>query len=177
MKKFFAAIILFTVASTGFSFAQTAVSHSVISFKIKNLGINTNGTIGGLQADVHFNPADLATSTLTATVDVATLNTDNNSRDEHLKSEDFFDLAKYPKISLKSVSFKHKSGDSYIGTFNLTIKDKTKQLDIPFTYVDKGSALAFNSAFKINRRDFGVGGSSLILSDEVNITIEAEAAK
>ena len=177
MKKFFAAAILFIVASTGLSFAQTAVSHSVISFKIKNLGINTNGTIGGLQADVHFNPADLTTSTLSATVDVTTLSTDNNSRDEHLKSEDFFDLAKYPKISLKSVAFKHKSGDSYTGTFNLTIKDKTKQLDIPFTYVDKGTSLVFNSAFKINRRDFGVGGSSMILSDEVNVTIEAEATK
>lgn len=176
MKKFFATIILFTIAYTGFLYAQT-ISHSAISFKIKNVGINTNGTIGGLQAEIHFNPADLTTSMLSASVEVNTLNTDNSSRDEHLKSEDFFDLAKYPKITIKSSSFKHKSGDNYVGTFNLTIKDKTKPVEIPFTYVDKGSSYTFNSTFKINRRDFGVGGSSMILSDEVNITVAIETSK
>lgn len=176
MKNFFAAFVLFTIAYTGLSYAQT-ISHSSISFKIKNLGVNTNGTIGGLQADVHFNPADLTTSTLSASLDVNTLNTDNSSRDEHLRSEDFFDLAKYPKITIKSVAFKHKSGDNYAGTFNLTIKDKTKSVEIPFTYADKGNSFAFNSTFKINRRDFGVGGSSMILSDEVNVTVAIETSK
>ena len=75
----------------------------------------------------------------------------------------------YPKIILKSVSFKHKSGSNYVGQFNLTIKDKTKQVEIPFTYND-GS---FKGQFKLNRRDYGVGGGSLIMSDEVEVTIEA----
>lgn len=177
MKKNLVFIIVITFLSTSVSLAQNTIAHAAISFKIKNLGINTNGTIGGLQANVHFNPSDLTTSTLEASVDVTTLNTDNSSRDEHLKSEDFFDLAHYPKITLKSISFKHKSGNNYSGIFNLTIKDKTKQMEIPFTYADKGTNVAFNSAFKLNRLDFGVGGNSLVLSDDVFVTIDAEVGK
>jgi polyisoprenoid-binding protein YceI len=175
MKKI--ALLLLLLSSIAFTHAQTITNHSVVTFKIKNLGIYTNGTIGGLHADVHFNPADLTASTLTASVEVNTLNTDNADRDEHLKSESFFDLAKYPKITLKLVSFKHGSGNNYTGVFDLTIKDKTKPVEIPFTYVDKGNTQTFSGSFKLNRRDFGIGGSSMIMSDEVIITISAEAVK
>jgi polyisoprenoid-binding protein YceI len=177
MKKLFVAIVSIIIFTSAFASAQTAINHATIVFKIKNVGIYTTGTISGLQADVHINPSDLKSSTLTAVVDVNTLNTDNSSRDEHLKSEDFFDPAKYPKITLKSISFKHRSGNNYIGEFNLTIKDKTKQVEIPFTYTDKGTSVEFNGTFKINRLDYGVGESSMILSDEVIISIDAEAVK
>ncbi|MGZ3932792.1 MAG: YceI family protein [Bacteroidia bacterium] len=157
--------------------AQTAALRSSITFEIKNLGITTGGSIGGLSAKVNFNPANLGISTLEASVDVKTINTDNDSRDEHLRSEDFFDVARYPKISLKSVAFKHKSGNNYTGTFTLTIKDKLKQVEIPFTFLDKGNSVEFKGTFKINRLDFGVGGSSMVLSDNVNITIDCEERK
>jgi polyisoprenoid-binding protein YceI len=174
MKKI--ALLLLLLSSTAFTHAQTITNHSV-TFKIKNLGIYANGTINGLHADIHFNPADLTASTLTASVEVNTVNTDNADRDEHLKSEDFFDVAKYPKITLKSVSFKHRGGNNYTGVFDLTIKDKTKLVEIPFTYLEKGNSQSFNGSFKINRLDFGVGGHSMIMSDEVIISINAEAVK
>lgn len=174
-KSFTSIILLITIAA--FAYSQSAINHSVITFKIKNLGINTNGTIGGLHADIHFNPADLTASTLTASVEVNTLNTDNSERDDHLKSESFFDLAKYPRIILKSVSFKHKSGNNYTGVFDLTIKDQTKPVEIPFTYVENGNSQSFNGNFKINRLDFGIGSHSMIMSDEVFISINAEAVK
>jgi polyisoprenoid-binding protein YceI len=177
MKKIIVSIIILLVTGAGFASAQNAVTHSTISFKIKNLGINTGGTIAGLQANVRFNPADLASSTLEASVEVNTLNTDNSSRDEHLRKEDFFDLAHYPKITLKSVSFKHKGGNNYSGIFDLTIKGKTKQVEIPFAYADKGNSITFNGTFKLNRLDFGIGGSSLIMGNEVTVTIDAEATK
>ena len=175
MKKFVVLILLITVISSAFTISL--ITKSAITFKIKNLGINTGGSIGGLQADVQFNPADLSAAKIEAVVDVATINTDNSSRDEHLKSEDYFDIAKYPKITLKSVSFKHKSGSNYSGEFNLTIKGKTKLIEIPFSYAEKGSDIKFNSTFKLNRLDFGVGSSSMILSNEVTVTVEAEATK
>ncbi|MBB3058979.1 YceI family protein [Mucilaginibacter gotjawali] len=177
MKRFLFPLFAIIVFSTFFADAQNTVTRSAITFKIKNLGIYTDGTLGGLQADIHFNPADLSSSTIKATVDVNTLNSDNESRDEHVKSADFFDAAHYPTITLKSVAIKHKSGNNYSGQFNLTIKDKTKLIDIPFTCVDKGSTLAFNGAFKLNRQDYGIGGSSMILSDEVIIAIDAEVTK
>ena len=170
MKKlFFAPVLLLIITSIAFAQGNAAISHSTITFQIKNLGINTHGTIGGLKAEAKFNPADLAASEIVATVDVNTINTDNEKRDHHIKSDDYFDVAKYPKITLKSISFKHKGGSNYVGVFNLTIKDKTKLVEIPFTY----SADTFKGEFKINRRDYGVGGGSMIMADEVTITIEA----
>ncbi len=173
MKKLTLLLFIIATTCTGFA-APKPVTHSTITFQIKNMGIGVSGAINGLQADLQFDPAKLETSSIQASVDAATINTDNSSRDDHLKSEDFFDVAHYPKITIKSVSFKHKSGSNYTGRFNLTIKNKTKQVDIPFTYTEKDNQVSFKGSFKINRLDFGIGDSSLILSDEVSITAEAE---
>ncbi len=177
MKKFFVFTLLISAIWTCTLYAQNSVTRSSITFEIKNMGITTGGSFGGLVTKVHFTPANLNASTLEASVDVATINTDNSTKDEHLRSEDFFDAVRYPKISLKSVAFKHKSGNNYVGTFTLTIKDKSKQIELPFSFLDKGNAIEFKGAFKINRLDFGVGSSSMILSDDVTIKIDCEEKK
>jgi len=177
MKRLFVFILLIPVVCSSVLHAQTAVVRSSITFEIKNLGITTSGTISGLSAKVHFNPASLGSSTLEATVDASTIDTDNSGRDEHLRSEDFFDVARYPKISLRSVAFRHRNGNNYTGTFTLTIKDKSKQVEIPFTFLDKGNTIEFKGTFKINRLDFGVGSTSLVLSDDVTINIDCEERK
>jgi polyisoprenoid-binding protein YceI len=174
MKKLFSATVIIIFICIAFCNAQNTVSHSAITFKIKNLGVTTEGAIGGLQATIHFNAANMASATVEASVDVNTLNTDNSLRDEHIKSDEFFDVVHFPKILLKSVSIKHNSGNKYTGRFNLTIKNKTNAIDIPFTYTAKGDLMTFNSSFKINRRDYGLGDNSLTLSDEVIISITAE---
>ena len=174
MKKFFVFILIFLTGYSTVLLAQDIITRPAITFEIKNLGIATRGTISGLSAKVHFTPANLNASTLEASVDVNTINTDNYSRDEHLRSADFFDVARYPKITLKSVAFKHKSGSNYIGTFILTIKGRSKQIEIPFTFVDKENTVEFKGPFKINRLDFGVGSESVILSNDVVINIDCE---
>ena len=153
--------------------AQSTVVHSSVTFKTKNLGIGVDGSVGGLQATVHFNANDMTSASIDASVDVKTLTTDNSLRDEHLKSDEFFDVAHYPKMLLKSIAIKHRSGNKYTGEFNLTIKNKTKTVEIPFTYDSKGNVGEFSGSFKINRLDFGVGDSSLTLSNEVDITLSA----
>jgi polyisoprenoid-binding protein YceI len=177
MKKFLFAITIILTAGTSILQAQSTVTRSSITFEIKNLGITTGGTISGLVTRVRMNPANLNSSTIDASVDVGTINTDNSSRDEHLRSEDFFNVAKYPRMTLKSIAIRHKSGSNYLGTFILTIKDKSKQVEIPFTYSDNGNAEAFKGSFKINRLDFGVGSSSMVLSDDVIIHIDCELKK
>jgi polyisoprenoid-binding protein YceI len=169
MKKFFLPILLVIITTTAFTFVNTTVTRSAITFKIKNMGIGTGGSVSSLQADVNFNPADPSSSTIEASVDAGSINTDNSSRDEHLRSEDYFDVARYPKITLKSVSFKHISGNSYTGQFNLTIKGKTKPVEIPFTYTQTGNTAVFKGSFKLNRLDYGVGSSSMILANEVTV--------
>ncbi|MFC0518854.1 YceI family protein [Mucilaginibacter angelicae] len=174
MKKIYIAALLIFAATAGF--AQT-VTKSDISFKIKNLGFNVVGIFSGLQADIRFKPNDLAGSSIEASVASNTVNSDNESRDNHLKSEDYFDVAKYPKIIMKSVSFKRKSGSNYTGSFNVTIRDKTKLIEIPFTYTESGNTAQLKGSFVILRTDFGIGGKNLILSNEANVSVEAEISK
>lgn len=174
IKKIYITVLLIFATTAGFS--QT-VTKSDISFKIKNLGFNVGGTFSGLQADIKFKPNDLAGSSIEASVASNTVNSDNESRDNHLKSEDYFDVAKYPKITLKSVSFKRKSGSNYTGSFNVTIRDKTKLIEIPFTYVETGNTAQLKGSFIILRTDFGIGGKNLILSNEANVSVEAEISK
>ena len=78
---------------------------------------------------------------------------------------------------MKSVSFKHRSGGNYTGTFSLTIKDQTKTIDLPFTYEESGNAASFKGSFQIKRSDYGVGGSSLVMSDNVKVDLDVEATK
>jgi polyisoprenoid-binding protein YceI len=177
MKRIYAPIILLFLTVGALAQVKNIITKSKISFEIKNLGIKTNGTVSGLQGDIQFDPAHLNTSVIEVTADANTINTDNDSRDTHIKSDEFFDVAHFPKIAMKSVSFKHKSGNNYIGQFMLTLKDKTKQLDVPFSYIETGNTAALKGTLKLNRLDFGVGGSSLVLADDVVVTIEVEIAK
>lgn len=169
MKNIFAALALLIVSAAAFSQTKN-ISNAKVSFEIKNLGIKTGGTIGGVQGTIGFDPNALTTSKIEATADVNTINTDNSMRDEHLKKDDYFDAAKYPSISMSSVSFKKKSGNSFTGQFNITIKGKTKLVDVPFTYADN----TFKGSFKINRKDFAIGGNSMTMGDEVTINFEAK---
>ncbi|OKS88568.1 YceI family protein [Mucilaginibacter polytrichastri] len=176
MKKYFLLITLLAITNA-FAQVKQTVTKSTVKYEIKNMGINTHGIFGGVQADIKFDDQHLATSSIEASIETATINSDNEMRDKHLKSEDYFDVAKYPHITMKSVSFKHKNGDNYTGVFNVTIKDKTKTVDVPFTYTESGNTASFKGVFTINRQDFGVGGGSMILSKEATITVEVQTTK
>ncbi|WDF55032.1 YceI family protein [Mucilaginibacter sp. KACC 22063] len=176
MKKYIL-ITLMLAATVAFAQVKQTVTRSSVKYQIKNMGINTDGVFGEVAADIRFDDAHLNTSSIDASIDAASINSENNMRDNHLKSNDYFDVQKYPKITMKSVSFKRKSAGNYTGVFNVTIKDKTKSIEVPFTYTEKGEAAVFKGSFKINRQDFGVGGKSLMLSNEATITIEVETNK
>ncbi len=174
MKKLITPLLIFILANAGFAQIKSTITRSAITFTIKNVGISTGGSIGGLVAAVQFNPANLPASNIEASVDVNTLNTDNSSRDDHLKSEDFFDVTHYPKITLKSVSFKHKNGNNFSGQFSLAIKNKSKLVEVPFSYVENNGSATLKGSFKLNRLDYGVGTDSFTLSDDVTVNIDVE---
>ncbi|MDB5112052.1 MAG: hypothetical protein JWR67_3166, partial [Mucilaginibacter sp.] len=176
MKRIFAPIILLFLTAGALAQVKTTVTKSKITFQIKNLGINTGGSIAGLQTSILFDPAHLNTSIIEAIADVNTINTDNDTRDNHLKSDEFFDAAHFPKITMKSVSFKQKSEDNYIGQFNITMKNRTKQIEVPFIYMGTGSSSSFKGSFKLNRTDFGVGEKSMVLSNDVTVFVELEVS-
>ncbi|MDP5121547.1 MAG: YceI family protein [Spirosomaceae bacterium] len=181
MKK-----ILLTLTFVSFVFAmQSATGQdwkpttAAITFKIKHaLGAYADGKFGGLAATVNFDADNLSSSSISASVKTATFDTDNSIRDKELKSDEYFDVAKYPTITMKSTSIAKGSGaNSYIGTFDLTIKNKTKSIKIPFTFTENGSTGTFQGQFTIDRTEFGVGEETRLLSNDAKISIKLNVKK
>lgn len=144
---------------------------SAISFSIKNFGITVNGSFKGLKGTVKFNEANPSTALFNLSVDAATVNTGINARDNHLKKEDYFDVAKFPLITFTSTKISATAKQSnFNATGNITIKGVTKTISFPFTATAKSNGYIFSGSFLLNRRDFNVGSSSLILSDNLNVS-------
>lgn len=180
MKKLLC-IAIFLPLFTLHTQAQTAwkAKSYAVKFKIKNMGLWVNGSLKGLDATIRFDADALAESSIEASVDVKTIDTGNEKRDNHLRADDYFDAEKYPKITLKSLSFaaaKDKK-NTYIGQFDLTLKGITKRVTVPFTFTKSGNTAVFKGAFTINRLDFKVGSSSWILSDNAVLDILVNTEK
>ncbi len=149
---------------------------SEVKFTIKNFGLNSNGDLKGLTGTIKFDPQNLAASSFNVSVDVNTINTGIESRDSHLKKEDYFDVARYPTISFVSTSIT-KTNNGYNISGRITIKGMERTISFPFTVENNGDALVFSGDFSLNRRDFNVGESSAVLNNTVNVTLKVFAAK
>ena len=144
-------------------------SEGAVTFVIKNFGLNTNGSLKGLKGTIKWDAANPAASQISASVDVNTLNTGIDMRDKDLKEEKYFDVTKYPTINFVSTAV---SATSITG--NLTIKGVTKSFTFPITVTPSGSGYLFQGNFSVNRRDFGIGGGSMVLSDEAKVTLKVQ---
>jgi polyisoprenoid-binding protein YceI len=179
MKSINYVILIIVLLAGSPASAQTYTpsnNESSVKFTIKNFGFGVDGSFKNLKGTVIFDPANLAGASFKVTVDAATINTGNNSRDGHLKKEEYFDVAKYPTISFASNKIE-KTAQGYLVTGAFTIKNKTKIVMIPFTAVPQGVGYLFNGKVQLNRRDFGVGGSSMVLSDNLNLMLTVKAQK
>lgn len=179
MKRIFLAALLssFTV----FVFAQNyspTDEGSKVRFVIKNFGINTGGTFDGLKGTITFDPANLSIGSFEVTVDAHTVDTDIAARDNHLRKAEYFDVEKYPKLVYKSTRITKTNTEGYLYMFgNLTIKGVTKEVNFPFKAIPKDGGFLFEGEFELNRRDFGVGGRSLSLSDMLKVELSVFAKK
>jgi len=162
-------------------------AHSHASFKVKHMMISTvEGRFGEVAGVVQFDEKDLTKSSVEATIKTASITTDNENRDKHLKSPDFFEVEKYPAITFKSKRIE-KRGSNYVAIGDLTIKDVTKEVDLPFEFntikTARGTILGATAELKINRMDYHVKwnnaleGGGVVVSDEVRIEISIEARK
>ena len=143
-----------------------------ITFDIKHVaGANAKGKFSSLLADILIDPDNPDNATITATIDAATFYTGNNSRDKTLKNKEYFDVSKFPLISIKSITIKKINGDNYEGIFRLTIKSVTKDIPINFTMVRSGKHGVFKTKFNINRLDYGLGGKSWMLSNDATVSV------
>ena len=176
MKKIWIGLGMFLLILPVLAFSQVTwkpYEHD-ISFKIKNAGVTVTGRFGIVKTELKFSPDKLAASSLKGYVEVPTIKTGIDKRDKDLQEEKYFNSGKYKLVEVASTKL-YKKGNQYAGEFNITIKGETKQMEIPFEFYRNGNNAEFKANFTINRRDFGVGGDNLIMSDEVNVTIIVKA--
>ncbi|MDP4199295.1 MAG: YceI family protein [Bacteroidota bacterium] len=165
-------------------------THSHAGFSVKHLMIsNVKGEFRELAGELQFDPLNIEHSSLLATLQVASIETREASRDAHLKSADFFDAATYPELTFRSTNWQHTSGDELIVAGDLTIRGVTRpvKLNVESTQIVKdpwgGSRIGFSGRTKINRKDFGLmwnaalEAGGFVVGDDVTITLEAEFVK
>ncbi|NOU38055.1 MAG: YceI family protein [Ferruginibacter sp.] len=149
---------------------------SKVTFVIKNFGSKTNGSFTGLTGVVIFNPKALTTSTINASISAATVNTNNNARDKHLKKSEYFDVEKFTTITFVSTKITESSTAGRFFIFgNLTIKGITKAIQFGFSATPNTNGYIFAGDFEINRRDFGVGGNSISMADKLKVYLNITA--
>ena len=150
---------------------------SAVQFKIKNLGFSVNGSFSGLGGNIQFDPAHPDQSSFDVSVDAASVNTDNSMRDEHLRKENYFDVKTWPRIRFQSTKIlASNKADAFIVSGKLTIKNTTKEISFPFSATASQTGFVFKGSFRINRKDFQIGGSSTI-SDELELMLSITAVK
>ena len=178
IKKVFTALALFCVITTfGQNYAPTDAG-SKVRFVIKNFGINTGGTFDGLAGTVTFDPSNLATASFNVSVEAKSVDTDVEARDNHLRKEEYFDVEKYPKINFRSTKITTTNKEGYLYMFGvITIKNISKEITFPFKQTSKDAGILFEGEFKLNRLDFGVGGKSFSMADELNVELSVFAKK
>jgi polyisoprenoid-binding protein YceI len=179
MKKLFLFSVLSLVLS-GFVAAQNyspVDAESSLAFTIKNFGSKVNGSLKDLKGNIVWDAQNPANSSFDVSADANTINTNNGGRDKHLRKEDYFDVAKFPRLNFKSTKITKKQDGNYFVEGQITIKGVTKNIGFTFSAIIANGKLTLQGSFQLNRRDFGVGGGSLILSDNltVNLTVVAAA--
>jgi len=165
--------------------------HTTVGFKVKHLMIaNVKGAFEKFKGTVSIDESDVAKSKVTVSIEMSSINTNNAKRDEHLRSGDFFDVAKFPVMTFESTKVERSGADTLKVTGNLTIKGVTKQViltvDGPSAEIKSPQGVVKRGASavaKINRQDFGVSwnkkldAGAVVVGDEVQISIDAELDK
>jgi polyisoprenoid-binding protein YceI len=175
-----------TAATTKWTLDPT---HSEVQFKIKHLVISTvTGSFKSFEGSMQSEGDTFENAQVEFSLNVDSIDTNQEMRDGHLKGEEFFDAAKYPTIKFESTSFV-KDGDGYKVTGNLTMKDVTKAVTLEAEYggtaVDfyGNTKAGFEVTGKINRKEFGLtwGGiteaGAIVLGDDVKLIANVQFAK
>lgn len=165
-------------------------THSEIQFKVKHLVISTvTGSFNTFNGTMETNGDDLEGAVVRFEADVDSIDTNNNDRDTHLKSDDFFNAESYPKLSFEGLSFTKTGNDTYTLTGNMTIRDITKEITLDVThggtvedpYGQTKAGFEINGV--INRKEFGLKWSavteagSIVVADDVKLMLNVQLVR
>lgn len=189
MKKLFLLVAVLTTALFAFKPAapgtwEADTSHSKLGFVITHLLItDVEGSFKNFESKITSSKPDFSDAVIELSADANSVNTDNDKRDEHLRGEDFLDVAKFPKLSFKSTSVKKVSANKYKVNGNLTFHGVTKPITLDATLrgvttnpMSKKATAGFKVTGTIKRKDFGFGTKygNAMLSEEVTLNANTE---
>ena len=165
-------------------------AHSALKFNVDHLVISeVEGNFKVFNGSLSSSSDDFNNAKVEFSVDVKSINTDNEKRDEHLRSDDFFNAEKFPEMKFTSTSFKKIKGNNYELEGNLTIRNTTKKVKFAVTHGGTikdpwgNTKTGFKAMGKINRKEFGLmwgpvmeaGGA--VVGDEIRMTVNVEFAQ
>ncbi|MFN7847254.1 MAG: YceI family protein [Bacteroidota bacterium] len=184
---------ILSLAMSTMAFAQTNWkldnSHSNVKFAVEHLAVSeTEGNFKSFDGTLLSKNADFTDADITFSVDVKSIDTDNEMRDKHLQGDDFFNAEKYPQMKFKSSSFKKVSGNKYILEGDLTIRDVTKKVkfDVVYRGTQKdpygNTKAGFKATGSIKRMEYGLKWNVMteaisVVADDVNIVVNLEYAQ
>lgn len=158
--------------------------HSSVKFSIRHFVAKTTGNFAKFEGTIQVDRSDLTKSSVDATISIASVNTDNKKRDEHLLESEYFDHAAYPAMSFKSTKWKAAEGENkFTVTGDLTIRGITKTVDLDVELLGFGEGMngAQLSGWEIqtllDRTDFGIDGGQPAVGNEVDVKINIEAIR
>ena len=164
--------------------------HSNVSFAVRHLMISrVHGSFKTWSGALETDEANPANSGLQASIDVASIDTKEPQRDEHLRSPDFFDAANYPNITFESVSVQYVDTEHFKVSGNLAIRGVTKLVTLDAEYFGRqkdpwgGERAGFSAKTSIDRKDFGLvfniplEGGGFVVGEKVDITLDVQAVK
>lgn len=176
-----------TAAAETFAFDP---AHSTIGFSVRHLVINdVPGKFKDYKGLVQYDSTDLSKSSVEFTAQVTSIDTGVQARDNHLRTADFFDVAKYPEMIFKSTKIERKGKDAYLAKGTFTLKGVSKEITIPFKLYGPikdpwgKMRVGIDASLVINRQDYGVAynqmleGGGLVVSNDVKIQLNIEAVK
>lgn len=158
--------------------------HSEVSFKVRHLGLSkVSGRFTRFQGVIRLDEARLAASSVEVNIESASINTDNEARDKHLRNADFFDVDKFPFLSFRSVAVREVAKGKLEVTGDFTMHGVTRRIVIPMTALGgaRGSSndyrIGFEGTLTLNRSDYGIKGYPGVIGEEVAIALEIEAVR
>ena len=165
-------------------------SHTSVQFKVRHLGFTkVTGRFTDFDAVVHMEPGNLETLETEATIKTASVTTGEDKRDDHLRSDDFFNAEKYPELTFRSTGVREVKGDSFKLEGQLTIRDATHTIELDGEYLGEatdpwgGDRVAFEARTKINRYDYGLKwnqaleAGGFLVGEDVEIILNVQAVQ
>lgn len=161
-------------------------THSNVGFTVTHFFSEVNGQFTDYSGEFNIDPNNVEDASISFTVKVGSVDTDDEKRDGHLMTEDFFNESKYPEMTFESTDIKKKSENKYVAIGNLTIKDVTKKAEIPFEVlgvmnhpmVENAQLMGVKFQYELMRTAYNVGtgkwAMTKVVGDKVKVDINME---